>query len=261
MAEMAPPPEVFETVGSSVEVARLLGQRTAEMHVALATADPSDAAFAPEPFTGLYQRSLYQSMRSQAARTFRLLRGRADEDRRVAAVLEREHEILDRLGAVLTRRVGGMRIRIHGDYHLGQVLWTGRDFVIIDFEGEPALPLGERRIKRTPFRDVAGMIRSFHYAGFTALSRHAESPGDQPSPLEPWVQYWYHWVSSQFLHAYLEAAAGAPFMSEDLEDIDLLLDVSLLNKAVYELRYEADNRPDWIGIPARGVLELLRHEH
>jgi maltose alpha-D-glucosyltransferase / alpha-amylase len=258
---MQPPPEVFETVGAYVENARLLGQRTAEMHLALAS-DGDDPDFAPEPLTTLYQRSLYQSMRSQAARTFRLLRSRPIEDRRVARVMEQEREILDRLGAVLTRKVGGMRIRIHGDYHLGQVLWTGRDFVIIDFEGEPTLPLGERRLKRTPFRDVAGMIRSFHYAAYTALARAGEGPsrdGDRPA-LEQWVQFWYRWVASQFLHAYLERAAGAAFMPRETAQIEVLLDVTLLHKAVYELRYEANNRPDWIGIPARGVLDLLRHE-
>jgi maltose alpha-D-glucosyltransferase / alpha-amylase len=261
MAAMQPPPEVFETVGAYVENARLLGQRTAEMHLALAS-DGDDPDFAPEPLTTLYQRSLYQSMRSQAARTFRLLRSRPIEDRRVARVMEQEREILDRLGAVLTRKVGGMRIRIHGDYHLGQVLWTGRDFVIIDFEGEPTLPLGERRLKRTPFRDVAGMIRSFHYAAYTALARAGEGPsrdGDRPA-LEQWVQFWYRWVASQFLHAYLERAAGAAFMPRETAQIEVLLDVTLLHKAVYELRYEANNRPDWIGIPARGVLDLLRHE-
>jgi maltose alpha-D-glucosyltransferase/alpha-amylase len=261
MAAMPPPPEVFETVGAYVESARLLGQRTAEMHLALAS-DGDDPDFAPEPLTTLYQRSLYQSMRSQAVHTFRLLRSRPIEDRRVARVMEQEQDVLARLGAVLRDRVGGMRIRIHGDYHLGQVLWTGKDFVIIDFEGEPTLPLGERRIKRSSFRDVAGMIRSFHYAAYTALARAGERPsrdGDRPA-LEQWVQFWYRWVAAQFLHAYLETASGAPFMPTRAEEVEVLLDVSLLHKAVYELRYEANNRPDWIGIPARGVLDLLRHD-
>jgi maltose alpha-D-glucosyltransferase/alpha-amylase len=247
-----------ETIGAFIESARLLGRRTAELHLALAS-DPSDPAFAPEPFTTLYQRSLYQSMRAPAVRTFRLLRRMFPDDPLLGKVLDLESEILDRYREVLDHKIDATRIRCHGDYHLGQALWTGKDFVIIDFEGEPALPLGERRIKRSPLTDVAGMIRSFHYATHTAVSRVMEdvgSPADA-SLLSVWSEYWYLWVSAVFLRSYLVTARGASFLPGSRGDLELLLDLYLLQKAVYELRYEANNRPDWISIPAHGILELL----
>ena len=153
--------------------------------------------------------------------------------------------------------LGGRRIRTHGDFHLGQVLWTGRDVVIIDFEGEPARPLGQRRLKRSPVQDVAGMLRSFHYAAYAALFREsgpAEALGGLP---EQWILFWRSWISAAFLRAYREAVAPARIVPEDDAAFGRLLDLFLLEKAVYELGYELDNRPDWVSIPARGLEELL----
>ncbi|MCA1727757.1 MAG: putative maltokinase, partial [Actinobacteria bacterium] len=253
------PPEIARaTIGSYLDSARLLGRRTAEMHLALASST-EDPAFAPEPFTSLYQRSLYQSLRAPARKIFRLLRSRSRDIPALAPVLGLDDAILQRYRAVVDNRIRCMRIRCHGDYHLGQVLWTGKDFVIIDFEGEPAIPLGERRIKRSPLRDVAGMIRSFHYAAHTALARASKDVASptETSLLSLWTDFWYLWVSGSFLGSYLETAGGASFLPESEEELHVLLDVLLLAKAVYELGYEANNRPDWVHIPVRGVLELV----
>jgi maltose alpha-D-glucosyltransferase/alpha-amylase len=140
------------------------------------------------------------------------------------------------------------------------VLWTGRDVVIIDFEGEPGRPLSERRHKRSPLRDVAGMLRSFHYAAFAALMGTPAGvlvrPEDVPT-LEPWARSWYTWVSAAFLSAYLEAAQGSALLPSDPLQLATLLDALLLQKALYEVSYELNSRPDWVSIPLRGVLELV----
>jgi maltose alpha-D-glucosyltransferase / alpha-amylase len=258
------PAVLRELCGPYLESARLLGQRTGELHVALAS-DRDDPSFAPEPFSALYQRSIYQSMRNLTVRVLGLLRGRlgalpesaaADADRLLAG----EADVLARLRQVVDRRISGLRIRVHGDYHLGQVLFTGRDFVILDFEGEPARAISERRIKRSPLRDVAGMIRSFHYAAHTALAEQVERGVVRQEDVEafqPWARAWYQWVSAVFLKAYFEAVAPAALLPAAREEIETLLDALLLEKAVYELGYELNNRPDWVGVPLKGILELL----
>jgi maltose alpha-D-glucosyltransferase / alpha-amylase len=251
-----------ELIASYLESARLLGQRTAELHKALASS-ADDLSFAPEPFSMLYQRSIYQSMQSQISQVFPWLRARfkqfADGDREEAQrVLDLEPEIRRRYRSLLQRKLNTVRIRVHGDYHLGQVLYTGRDFVIIDFEGEPARPLSERRIKRSPLRDVAGMLRSFHYASYSAL--FGQVPGVRPEDfpaLEPWAHFWYIWVSVAFLKAYLAVAKDEPFLPKDSIEFQVLLDAYLLEKAIYELGYELNNRPDWLKVPLRGLLQLL----
>jgi maltose alpha-D-glucosyltransferase/alpha-amylase len=254
------PPEVAnETIGAYLESARMLGRRTAEMHLALARAGASDPAFAPEPVTTLYQRSLLQSMRTLTRQVFALLRRREAQLPAAAAVLPLESQIVERFRAITVPKLTDERIRCHGDYHLGQVLWTGRDFSIIDFEGEPARPLSERRIKRSPLRDVAGMLRSFHYAAYTGLFAEVGGPervAEDPVA-EGWARFWYRWVAAGFLREYLAETEGAPFLPARREDLGLVLGVFLLEKAVYELHYEADTRPDWLHIPVQGVIDLV----
>src|SRR5262245_32894258 len=266
LSEETLPSLAQETIGSYLASAQLLGQRTAELHIALAS-DATDPRFVPESFTTLYQRSIYQTMRSHAARSFPLLRRRLKElPQTVRAdaqrVLEHEEDVLRRFQAILGRKIMTMRIRCHGDYHLGQVLYTGKDFIIIDFEGEPARPLSERRIKRSPLRDVAGMLRSFHYAAYAALfdqeaeGVYASHPEALPA-LEPWARFWYLWVSAVFLKTYREVASQMAFLPRAREELQVLLDAYLLQKAVYELGYELNNRPDWVRVPLRGILQLL----
>jgi maltose alpha-D-glucosyltransferase/alpha-amylase len=248
-----------ELIGGYLSDAELLGRRTAEMHLALASRDDI-AAFAPEPFTPHYQRSIYQSMRTQAVQTMQLLRRRAKDNPEAQMVLAREAELQKRFRAVLDGRISGQRIRTHGDYHLGQVLYTGNDFVIIDFEGEPLRPLSERRIKRSALRDVAGMLRSFHYAPYAVV--FGQAPGvviraEDESLLDMAATYWHHTVSAAFLRSYLAASAGAPHLPATRDELRVLLDAYRLEKALYEIVYELNNRPDWLRIPVRGVLELL----
>lgn len=255
-SEQEPPPILGEMAGSYLESARTLGQRTAELQLALADAG-DDRAFAPEPFSTLYQRALYQSFRAQTASLFQLVRRRLHAHPELEAITGLEAETVRRFRRLLDHKIVAERTRCHGDYHLGQLLYTGRDFVVIDFEGEPAHPLSERRIKRSPLRDVAGMLRSFHYAAHAGLLGMGGARPEEPTAVEPWIRLWYVWVSSTFLSSYRECAAGASFLPTAREDLGLLLDVFLLEKAVYEIGYELNNRPEWLGIPIRGLLELV----
>jgi len=256
------PPIAEETIGSYLASAQLLGQRTAELHLTLASA-VDDKNLVPEPFSVTYQRSLYHGMRGFAIQVLQLLRQRlrhlpdkvkADAQK----VLSLEDAIVARFQDITGRKITGMRIRCHGDYHLGQVLYTGNDFVITDFEGEPARHLGERRIKRSPLSDVAGMIRSFHYAAYFGLRGQASTvrPEDVPM-LEEWARAWYLWVSATFLKSYLELMADTPILPQTREGLKAILDAYLLDKAIYEVNYELNNRPDWVGSPLQGILQLL----
>jgi maltose alpha-D-glucosyltransferase / alpha-amylase len=250
------PPDPSETINPYLEFARLLGERTGQMHVGLASAG-DDPAFAAETFSALQQRALYQSLRTRITSVFGAARRQKIEVPGLTGLDVLEKLALARVRELLTARLHGKRIRIHGDFHLGQVLWTGRDVVMIDFEGEPARPLGERRLKRSPIQDVAGMVRSFHYAGYTALYREGGRDAAAGGPAETWVRYWYGAVSAAFLRAYRDVVEPTGLVPADDADFTRLLDVFLLEKAVYELGYELDNRPDWVGIPARGLEELL----
>jgi maltose alpha-D-glucosyltransferase/alpha-amylase len=169
-------------------------------------------------------------------------------------------KVLAAFHVVLGRTISAMRIRCHGDYHLGQVLYTGKDFVIIDFEGEPARPLSERRLKRSPLADVAGMLRSFDYAAHAVLyetgGREVVRAQDV-TVLRPWARFWQQWACSAFLRAYLQQAGDAPLLPRSREDLARILDVLLLEKNMYELAYELNNRPEWVRIPLAGVLRAL----
>jgi maltose alpha-D-glucosyltransferase/alpha-amylase len=256
------PQEHLDYLGAFfLEMMSLLGRRTAQMHLALGR-DSADPQYKPEGFSMLYLRSLYQSMRSQTRRTIGFLKQRLnqlpEQIRPYAeAIAGNEDEILRRQNSIMGRKMEGKKIRVHGDYHLGQVLFTGKDFVIIDFEGEPARPLGERRIKRSPLRDVAGMIRSFHYAVHSVYAEHVQTRPEDGEVLKPWVSIWFDTVSNLFLAAYFRETEGAGILPADEEDLSVLFEAYLLEKALYELMYELNNRPDWAAIPIRGLCDLL----
>ncbi|KIH78067.1 trehalose synthase /maltokinase [Geoalkalibacter ferrihydriticus] len=256
------PTHLTETFGTFyLDMAGLLGRRTAEMHQALA-ANLQERSWRPEEFSTLYQRSVYQSMRALTRRTFTTLQQNLqhlpeDERPHAEAILKREREVLIRLSRIMGPKITSMKIRIHGDYHLGQVLYTGKDFVIIDFEGEPARTLSERRLKRSPLRDVAGMLRSFHYAAMSALRRHTDNhPGDEAF-LRPWLDAWNTHVSNIFLHQYIEQLGETRLIPAQRGHLITLLHCFLMEKAVYELGYELNNRPDWISLPLRGIEMIL----
>jgi maltose alpha-D-glucosyltransferase/alpha-amylase len=240
---------------------RLLGQRTAEMHLALA-ADPDSPEFSPEPFTLQHQRSVYQSIRSEVKLTTtllnRVLPQLEEYPRRLAdQVLARASELVSFHDYLLREPIDIAKIRIHGDYHLGQVLSTGKDYMILDFEGEPARALGERRLKRSALIDVAGMLRSFHYAAhYGLLESRTVRPQDREM-LDGYADLWAMRANQVFLGAYLERAGEAAFVPKEHGALRLLLRSYLVLKASYELRYELNNRPKWVSIPLRGILEVL----
>lgn len=260
-----PPPQRFhELIGSFLEAARLLGQRTAEMHLALASRT-DDPHFRPEPFTPSYQRSLLQSLQNLTEYVFEKLSVQwphlAPNTRALAErVLGHESQVRRIFAGTSEKMLNAQRTRIHGDYHLGQVLWTGCDFVIVDFEGEPGRPVSERRIKSSPLKDVAGMIRSLHYAAYRAITQTEGKnlhTAAQSRGLEIQADHWLHWTTSAYLQAYLRTAAGAAFLPKGLTDLHGLLSIHLLEKAIYELGYELDHRPDWVTLPLRGIEWLL----
>ena len=258
------PPLAEARLGSFLPAVRLLGQRTGELHRALGAA-ARHSQLGPEPFSPLHQRSAYQSLRGLTCSVLDTLQERlagldsalrADAERVVAA----REELLTRFRAVVDRRLSGLRIACHGNYHLQQVLWTGDDFTIIDFEGEPPRPLFERRLKRSPLVDVASMVRSFHYAARVALPHHdrdAAGTAGAPSRARCWSLFWRHWVSAAFLQAYV-AAVDPRLLPSDREDLRILLDVALLERTLYELGHELSHRPDWIHVPLHDLADLLR---
>jgi maltose alpha-D-glucosyltransferase / alpha-amylase len=260
-AAVAPGPLLDELVGGVYpEKAKLLGVRTGEMHLALAS-EREDKLFAAEPFNAMAQRSVYQSMRASLRRAFGLLQKRLPDlpeafREEAAQVLAAEQRILTHEQRLLDQHAPASKIRIHGDYHLGQVLNTGKDFVILDFEGEPARPLSERKLKRSALRDVAGMMRSFQYAAYSALWQPAMRVEDRPF-LERWADLWYRQMSAVFLESYLQTTAGATFLPQQESNLQVLLEAYLLDKAVYEVGYELNHRPDWVVIPIRGIKHLL----
>lgn len=263
-ARKALPRAVLANFEPFLSMATLLGRRTMEMHLALAetAAGVPDPAFTPVPFTLFNQRALYQSMRQQTDAVLLGLKGtlrRLPENIRGDAVtlLKSASRLDGRFRELLGQRIDGLRTRTHGDYHLGQVLFTGKDFVIIDFEGEPARSLSARKFKRSPLRDVAGMLRSFHYASSVAVGDLHSPTIKEATARKQWLASWHGWVCTAYLRGYLEQRARATFLPTSEPAIRLLLDVHLLEKALYELSYEMNNRPEWVHVPLSGILELL----
>jgi len=264
LAEKGVPNSAVETIGTYFEWARLMGQRVGELHLALA-ADPDSKEFAPEPFTPFYQRSLYQSLRNHLAFHFRMLRRelkKVPEPVRPLAekVLALQDAILARYRAVHQTALTAMRIRCHGNLHLGHLLHTGKDFFIIDFEGEPGWTLSQRRIKRSPLRDIAGMIRSFHYVADDTLRHHAEAGNfhpDQTRALLPWARFWERQVSADFLGAYLTAIGDTTLLPKTKAGLAALLEAFLLDQAVIEMSRELQRQSEIIRVPLEGILQIV----
>ena len=283
LSDREPLREALEHAGPSLEAAALLGRRTAEMHLALATAT-NDPAFAAEPFTSEDLARDARRIDAQITSTLEALKVKlsalkdltADD---AALLLSRRIDLFARAHAITASIAAGQRIRIHGDYHLGQTLRTGvtlnepgvelgtgqgtesGDFVLLDFEGEPARLLAERRQKQSPLKDVAGMIRSLSYVAYAGLDHFLTANPDYthipgPDSLTAWVVFWQNSASSEFLRAYRETIAVNPALLPSTHQSQALLGAYLLEKALYELLYELNNRPAWLHIPLAGILSL-----
>ena len=262
-------PTFDELAGGYLEIARALGRMTAELHRSLAS--PTDNRdFAAVPFARTYQRSIYQGMRNLTASVCGHLQRSAwklPEPLRDLAnqIVAAQEEILNRFRAVLDRSLDGVRIRNHGDFHLGQLLFTGRDFIVIDFEGDPTKTVSERRIKRSPLRDLASMVRSLDYAASAVLDWPG-GPGRPPGVIRPedlpavapWGAAWYNRVSRAYVSEYLTAAKDDGLLPTNDEARQLLLDLFLLERALHEVEFEIVRRSEWAIIPMRAVLRMLR---
>ncbi len=243
-----------------LDAAATLGRRTAEMHLALGTPS-ADTSFGAETMSADDLRALGVDLYEHGSQAFDVLRngltGLSDDALELGGlVLSRRRAILDKFTTIGSAGASAMRIRVHGDYHLGQVLRTKSDFVILDFEGEPARPLEERRAKQSPMKDVAGMLRSFSYAAFSALGRATARRPQDAELLEPWAHIWEAAVAREYLATYRAVMAQSALVPENESEFRALLDVYLLDKALYELVYELNNRPAWVKIPLSGILSL-----
>ena len=260
LSDPAPPEPAARAIGAYIATAATLGRRTAEMHLALGS-DTTNPGFIPEPLVLEDLERVTSESLLQARQALQLLASRrpdlADDVGAAADQLLRSGDtLLERIRSGPRREFVASKIRVHGDYHLGQVLLCEGDFYILDFEGEPARPLPERRRKQSPLKDVAGMIRSFSYAAYAGLFAHTSSRRSELARLEGWARVWQLCVSWAFLGAYFTAVDGALFVPAR-PGRDALLEMFVLDKALYELNYELNNRPDWARIPLGGILDLL----
>jgi maltose alpha-D-glucosyltransferase/alpha-amylase len=259
-----PPASIAALLGPYAPLARLLGQRTAELHLALASSEIVPT-FRPEPFDHDYQRALVEAARARVTQTYDLLAKQRHTlpeslQPRAREVLECREGLSRKLDAAADARVHASRIRCHGDYHLGQVLYDGNDFIILDFEGEPAQPIAARRLKRSALYDVCGMVRSFHYAATVALQDARLNISREL--LGRWSDAWYHWTSALFLGAYFsrarETSQPAVFLPQTDDELRAILPVHMIDKCSYELGYELNNRPAWVAVPLAGLLSLSK---
>lgn len=256
------PEQALITVGSYLVAAANLGQRTAALHLALAQ-DVRHAAFTPEPMTAVDLEALATSLCAHAQQVLAELARWVDTlpeplHTQARQVLTQRAAILERLQAVEAIAPGVVRMRCHGDYHLGQLLWVENTFIIIDFEGEPERPMTERRRKHSPLTDVAGMVCSFSHVASAALRACTQTRPEDVSKLEPWAYFWQHWTSVHFLRSYLTTAAAAVFVPSEPRALAVLLEAVLLEKVLDELHEALHHRLDWLQVPLQGLRQLLR---
>jgi maltose alpha-D-glucosyltransferase/alpha-amylase len=255
------PENVKEVMGVTAgESARLLGMRTGDMHLAL-EASRGLKDFEPENFSLHYQRSLFAGwlslVRAAYSNQSKILKTMPDDVRpALEEIYARKDEVLHRMKKIYSKKFDVTRMRIHGHYYLEQVLFTGKDVSILHFGGDPSRSFSERRIKRSPLRDVGGIIRSFHYAAHENLLSNRVRPGDIDK-LKPFAPLWTHYMASFFMHAYLERVKGASFIPKDENDLNTLLEVYLLERAVASLYYEVNNRPEWVMVPVRVIKSII----
>jgi maltose alpha-D-glucosyltransferase / alpha-amylase len=254
------PGEIEDTMGAYRVTVDALGRRTADLHRTMAGVDRE--GFGIHVFAREDLEKLVRDLKSHAARALDIARSRREAllpeaAQRVDALIGMAPRIDAAIERVLNADEAGKRIRTHSDFHLGQVLEVDGDFFFIDFEGEPARPIAERRVPQSPLRDVAGMLRSFSYAARAGLRTFLETNPDAGGTLEPWIAGWESQASAIYFNSYLKVIADTGLLPA-AANRDLLLRSLLLDKAFYELSYEINNRPDWIDIPLDGLLRLLQ---
>jgi maltose alpha-D-glucosyltransferase/alpha-amylase len=265
--EVALHPETVPETGADqhdvyLTLIRMLGIRTAELHRALACR-PDDPAFRPEPTTAADVAAWQRQVLSQARAAFAAIRWarKFQSDSALEAVdllLRMEKQTIAYIKSLLPATTTVMKTRFHGDLHLGQVIVVQKDVHIIDFEGEPARPLAKRRHKSSPLRDVSSMLRSLDYAAWSALLENANLKAAALTKLQPWVADWQSRACTSFIEGYRATIGDCPSFPAEPAVADALTDVFTLEKAFYEICYEATNRPDWLRIPVLGVLRLLQ---
>lgn len=259
------PEELKELIGvRTAEQATLIGKRTADMHIALAS-DILHQDFKPEEFSLHYQRSLYSSMQSLVRETFDGLQKELPDlaeaiRNEVKEMSVRKNDVLTTLKRIYSKKLDAIKIRIHGNYHLGQVLLTGKDIAITDFGGDPYKTYSERRLKRSPLRDVTYMMRSFYYTAYEGIFRNNHLPKEDLDKLIPYARLWAYYVSGFFLKAYLEGVENSSFVPREKEDLQMLLQTYLLEKAITDLNHELKYAPDWAVVPLRIIQALIRRK-
>jgi maltose alpha-D-glucosyltransferase/alpha-amylase len=261
------PENIVRIVGTPLELARLLGQRTAEMHLLLGS-EPENKEFAPEPFTPFYQRSLFQSIRNNIVGGIRLLNRNfktvPEKLRSLASkVVSTEQHAVAATRSVHEVMIDAKRIRCHENYHLGQLLYTGKDFIVIDFEGDPAKPFGERRIKHSPLYDVASMLRSLDQVSTAALLQQVAT-GAMGEPeimmMTPWAAFWSRWVGAAFLKSYFAKMGKSDLLPNAPHQSAVLLHANLLGRCFQELGSAVLNHPESIGVPMQAAIQLVQAE-
>ncbi|MEO8724839.1 MAG: hypothetical protein ABI383_01840, partial [Acidobacteriaceae bacterium] len=261
------PKKVRELFGTPLQYARLLGGRAGDLHMSLASAEFGE--FVPEPFTDFYRQSIYHGFLGTLGRTMEFLRGHLDhvpENLRGPAeqLLGAEGQLRSVLRPLRETRVHSTRIRLHGDLHLDQVLFTGKDFVFIDFEGDPSRPASERRIKSSPARDLAAMVWSFYYSSHAPFHRHAagatammESAANRER-VQAWAELWAHWMGTEFLRSYRACTKNSRLLPPEGPELSLLLNCYLIDRACKELNFNLVQSSGWMSIPIEGLLRMVR---
>jgi trehalose synthase-fused probable maltokinase len=258
------PPEIIDWVGLSLFISvKKLALRTAEMHVALGS-DTHETAFTPSSYNGDYSVWLKNRLLYQFQNRLNIIENRMGELNGLA--LELAHKFLDHKKMVRTKfvdfdwtKMKSERIRIHGDYHLGQVLVNGEDFYILDFEGEPESTIRDRKVKQPPLKDVAGLFRSFHYAIYATIFNHPDEFPFEQEKLFNVGEILYRYLVGVFLETYVEKVQSENLNIGYNHEIEFLLKYCLLEKAVYELGYELNSRPSWAVIPLRGIQSIMQY--
>lgn len=249
---------IHEFVFENVE---LLAQRTAEMHLALFS-DTKDKAFKSEKFTPTYRTWLYNHLKELLEGRLKMLEQHKhlldDEALRMAEKLKRKQKlVMQFFEQVKTKPIKSLRTRIHGDYHLGQILYYNSDYIIIDFEGEPESSIADRKIKHSPMKDVAGIVRSFHYAVSAKLFFSNETKNADETRLQKTTDRWYNLISTTFWETYYKTIGKENKLYASKAEINFLFLLHLLEKAIYEIGYELNGRPDWVKIPLKGIEQVI----